>query len=207
MTRRIIAVSQRVVIDDKTGERRDALDQNWSAFLEKCGCIPLLIPNRPEVAKQILKRISIDGILLTGGNDLCEYGGDAAERDETERFLLKVSFKKRIPLLGVCRGMQVIQNFFGIRLERVRGHVAARQTIRINGKKTEVNSFHDWGAKNTKTPLQVWAVADDGVIKAVRHSEAFLCGLMWHPERFKPFRAGDIKRVKNFFKPPYGSSL
>ena len=56
--------------------------------------------------------------------------------------------------LGVCRGMQVIQHRFGIPLCRVEGHVAPRQTIRIDGESREVNSYHHFGAFESRPPLE-----------------------------------------------------
>ncbi len=80
---KLIAVSQRVDIS-ASGERRDALDQRWFSFLSKCKLLPILIPNCLESAKSIVKLLQLGGVLLTGGNDLSSYGGDAPERDETE---------------------------------------------------------------------------------------------------------------------------
>ena len=48
-------------------------------------------------------------MVLTGGNDLAALGGDAPERDATENALLDAAESRRLPVIGVCRGMQVIQ--------------------------------------------------------------------------------------------------
>lgn len=193
---KIVGVTQRVVLDEKTGERRDALDQRWIDFLKSCGFIPLLLPNRPAAAKALLERIKPEAILLTGGGDLKAYGGNAPERDRTEFFLIRHCLKKNVPLLGVCRGMQTLQHFYHVKLSPVRGHVSRSQKIRANGSVRIVNSFHRFGTKQTRSPLTAWAFADDGVIKAVRHEKAPVWGIMWHPERFRPFRKQDIRWAK-----------
>jgi putative glutamine amidotransferase len=166
-----------------------------------CGLLPIPVPNSAEAARAICDKVDgIVGIVLTGGNDLAAYGGDAPERDETENTLLDLAEQRDLPLVGVCRGMQMIQHRFGSRLERVQGHVAARQRITIDGRPVEVNSFHNFGAREVYPPLVGWAVADDGVIKAVRHQERRITGMMWHPERLQPFAVDDVARFSRFFE-------
>jgi putative glutamine amidotransferase len=195
----LIAVSQRVAVAPPIGERRDCLDQAWIKFMTTCGLTPLLVPNDEEAAQWLCNAMPISGILLTGGNDLSAYGGDAPERDATESVLMDVADRRALPVLGVCRGMQMIQHRFGIRLERVAGHVARRQTISINGESAEVNSYHNFGATETRPPLEAWALAEDGVVKAVRHATGRMMGIMWHPERLRPFVPRDISFFQKFF--------
>ena len=121
----LIAVSQRVDVDSQFGERRDCLDQAWIKFMMACGLTPIPVPNEAEAARSLCSGVPVDGILLTGGNDLSSYGGDAPERDATENALMDIAEDRALPLLGVCRGMQMIQHRFGIRLKRVAGHIAA----------------------------------------------------------------------------------
>src|SRR5579884_3147277 len=108
-----IAVSQRVSVVPDYGERRDCLDQAWTRFLAACGLIPVLIPNVTETALALCEAASVSGLLLTGGNDLHSLGGDAPERDEVENALLEWAEQRGLPVLGVCRGMQIIQRRYG----------------------------------------------------------------------------------------------
>ncbi len=193
-----VAVSQRVVVDSPHGTRRDCLDQVWPKFLLDCGLLPIPVPNSVDAALQICA--NVDGIVLTGGNDLAAYGGDAPDRDETERAMLDLAERRDLPILGVCRGMQMIQHRFGTRLQPVHGHVAPQQYISIDGKRVEVNSYHNFGATEVHPPLTSWAIADDGVIKAVRHTDHRMIGLMWHPERLDPFAANDVMLFSRFFE-------
>ena len=194
-----VAVTQRVSIVASYGERRDALDQQWSALLHAAGLLPILIPNNPEVARAIVAQTNPAGILLTGGNDLAAYGGDAPERDDTELALIEDALVAGRPVLGICRGMQVIQHAFDVPLERLTGHVTREQTIDVDGEAALVNSFHNWGTHETASELEVWARSDDGVVKAVRHRTLTLEGFMWHPERILPFRQWDIDFLRRFF--------
>ena len=193
-----VAVTQRVVVDPPHGTRRDCLDQVWVKFLLGCGLIPIPIPNSVDAALKIC--VKVDGIVLTGGNDLTAYGGDAPDRDETETALLDLAERRDLPVFGVCRGMQMIQHRFGVRLQKVHGHVAPRQRISIEGRSVEVNSFHNFGAREVYPPLKTWAIADDGVIKAVGHAGGRIMGVMWHPERLEPFAADDVALFSRFFE-------
>ena len=195
-----VAITQRVSVVRSYGERRDCLDQAWTTFLAACGLLPVLLPNVTETALALCEVTGVAGLVLTGGNDLAALGGDAPERDAVENALLDWAERRALPVLGVCRGMQVIQQRFAIALRRVEGHVAERQVIRIDGEPREVNSYHHFAAFDSRPPLNVWAVADDGVIEAIRHSSQPMTGIMWHPERSAPFSPADVALFRRVFK-------
>lgn len=197
---RTVAITQRVTVVPEYGERRDCLDQAWTRFIAACGLLPLALPNVAEVALALCGGANVAGLVLTGGNDLAALGGDAPERDATENALLDAAEARGLPVLGVCRGMQLIQQRGAVPLCRVEGHVARRQTIRIDGVPTEANSYHRFGALESRPPLDVWAVAADGVVKAIRHSARPTTGIMWHPERNTPFAATDVALFRRVFK-------
>lgn len=194
---RKLIVSQRVVISD-TGERRDALDQQWTRFLWQAGFLCLPLPNVESSVDDYLREPH-DGILLTGGNDLRAVGGDAPDRDAVEFRLVEHALNTGTPLLGVCRGMQVIQTHFGATLETIDGHVTPHQTQTHLGKRISVNAFHNFGTRHQPGPLLVDGVADDGVVKAISHPTAPVVGIMWHPERINPFRSDDLMMFRTFY--------
>jgi N5-(cytidine 5'-diphosphoramidyl)-L-glutamine hydrolase len=197
---KVVAVTQRVVAVPAYGERRDCLDQSWTKFLAACGLLPVLLPNVAEAAIELCEKTGISGLVLTGGNDLATLGGDAPERDAVENVLLDLAEQRKLPVLGVCRGMQVIQQRFAIQLRRVEGHVTERLVIRVEGEPQQVNSYHCFAAFGSQPPLDVWAVADDGVVKAIRHSTRPITGIMWHPERSNPFSSADVTLFQRVFK-------
>jgi len=193
-----VAITQRVSIVPAYGERRDCLDQAWTRFLGACGLLPVVLPNVAEAALALCER-GIDGLVLTGGNDLAALGGDAPERDDVEDALLDLAERRGLPVLGVCRGMQMIQRRFAVPLHRVEGHVARRLIIRVDGEPKEVDSYHHFGAFESRPPLDVWAVAEDGVVKAIRHSVQPVTAIMWHPERSDPFSSADVALFRHVF--------
>ena len=194
-----VAVTQRVTVVSDHGERFDCLDQGWTKFLAACELLPVLLPNVIEAALALCQGTGIAGLVLTGGNDLAALGGNAPERDAVENALLDLAERRKLPVLGVCRGMQMIQHRFAIPLSRVEGHVAQRQVIRIEGEPREVNSYHHFAAFDSHPTLDVWAVADDGVVKAIRHSAQPITGIMWHPERLAPFSSADMALFRRVF--------
>jgi gamma-glutamyl-gamma-aminobutyrate hydrolase PuuD len=194
-----IAISQRVTILSDRKERRDAIDQKWFEFFHHCDLLPVLIPNHQPLAEKILDQTPVEGVLLTGGNDLTSYGGDAPERDATELFLLQYCLDYNLPLLGVCRGMQLIQDHFGVKLKKVLNHVATTHTIEIDDKKTVVNSFHNYAAIDSTDDLEILGRSDDDVVEAIQHKHFPIRGIMWHPERNYPFEEFDVNLVKSFF--------
>lgn len=195
-----VAITQRVSVVPESGERRDCLDQGWPRFLAACGLLPLALPNVIEVATALCAGADINGLVLTGGNDLTALGGDAPERDSTENALLDMAESRGLPVLGICRGMQVIQHRCAIPLRRVEGHVTRHQVIRVEGERTQVNSYHRFAAFESRPPLDIWAVADDGVVKAIRHAARSTTGIMWHPERIDPFAAADVALFRRVFE-------
>jgi putative glutamine amidotransferase len=199
---RRIAVSQRVEIVQTYAERRDALDQRWSIFLAACDLLCVPVPNQPAGVDAFLSAFAVDGILLTGGNDLVRYGGDAPERDGTDRRLIELGLESGLPILGVCRGMQSIQDYFNVPLERVEGHVTAQQEVSMRGRLESVNSYHCFGARRSVPELEVCAVSADGVVKAIRHRDLAVQGVMWHPERFAAPAVRDVALFRELFGAP-----
>lgn len=195
----LLGLTQRVVVEPSQGERRDALDQRWQQFLAAAEMAAVALPNDPVLATRLADQAGVAGIVLTGGDDLVEYGGTAPERDATERALLAFARARKKPLLGICRGMQAIQHVFGVRLHSGAGHVATPHEIVADGVARTVNSFHCLMTTSSVPELAAWARAPDGVIEAIRHTSERISGIMWHPERNSPFDPLDIEFFRSFF--------
>lgn len=199
MDGKIVLYTQRVEIVEGYGERRDCADQNIPCFIETCGYLPVPLPNIRQIAEKLIGKIQPVGIVLTGGNSLVRYGGNAPERDEAEQRILAISLERNIPVYGFCRGMQVILDYFGCELQQVQNHVAVRHKISGTLGEREVNSFHNQACYRVKEPLEVIAQTQDGVIEAVRHKDKCILGTMWHPEREAEFRLDDMKILQDLF--------
>lgn len=197
---KIIAISQRVDTANHVGERRDALDQRWWQLMVELGCVlPMILPNNVILAEQLLETIPVNGILLTGGNSLVALEGDAPERDQLDALCIQQAINRNIPLVGVCRGMQSIQDYFGGKFQPLQGHVCQRQQVILDSQPVWVNSYHNWGSLESPSELKVRAIAPDGVIKAIEHRSYPLKGIMWHPEREPALTPMDATFFKETF--------
>jgi len=194
-----IGLTQRVEHLTDRDERRDCLDQAWAALLLEAGCLPVPLPNQPGQAQTLLEGLQLGGVVLTGGNDLAnlpEAKNTAGERDDFERELLGICTARQLPVLGVCRGLQLMVQHHGGRLVRLEGHVRQphpiipRQSPLPTLPRAEVNSFHAFGTRPDLLPsgLAAAGVAPDGSVEAVAHRHLPQWAIMWHPER--PVRPG-----------------
>lgn len=196
---KIIIYTQRVDIIDKYNERRDAADQNIPKFIEYCGYLPIPIPNALSSLNNLIDSLKPVGIILTGGNSLVKYNGNAPERDFTDKKLIELAIEKNIPLFGFCRGMQSILDYFECKLCNIENHVAIQHKINGEYGQRIVNSYHNQGALELKKPLLPIAISEDGIIEAIRHENKKIIAIMWHPERKKIFDSRDVNLIKNLF--------
>lgn len=181
-TRPRVGVVQR---RDRIAERdewRDALDVHLNRVIWEAGFVPVPLTTGISDLTDYLDELELDAFVLSGGGDV----GFPPERARLEDAILTRSERDAVPLLGICRGMQVIVAACGGRLSPVDGHVATRHLI--SGALTEereVNSFHTFGLRHDELPetLSCLALAPDGTVEAVRHKQLPWTAIMWHPER------------------------
>jgi putative glutamine amidotransferase len=193
-----IGITQRSLPPNEFGEQRYALDARWYPFLSACGLTGVPLPNVPEIAVDTAAAVGVRGIILSGGDDLAAYGGPFPQRDETERQLLDWAMRRSLPVLGVCRGMQLLVHVFGGTLEPVDGHVATRHDVLIGDRARNVNSFHRLAPHVVPPSLEVTASCGH-VVEGVRHREAEVVGVMWHAEREDTFDAEDVGMFSELF--------
>lgn len=191
-----IIYTQRVEVVSKYNERRDCADQNIVNFIRACGYLAFPIPNIPEATFDFISELKPNGIVFTGGNDLVKYGGNAPERDATERNLIEYSMSHGIPLFGFCRGMQMIGDFLGAKLVKIIDHAGTRHKI-FGEIKRDVNSYHNYSVNDLPGNIEIIAKSIDGVVEAFRYQ--CLTGVMWHPEREYPFQQEDIAFFRSVF--------
>jgi N5-(cytidine 5'-diphosphoramidyl)-L-glutamine hydrolase len=194
-----VAVSQRVDRFPERQERRDALDQRIATWLERAGVLAFPVPNQWSAANNLrawLDALQPEAVVLSGGEDLHQ----TPERDDTERALLRFAGENRLPMLGLCRGLQMMSVFAGGTLERLPDHAGCRHALvaaNCSELSSAVNSFHAWGLKACPPGYEVLARAPDGSIEAIRHMTLPWEGWMWHPERESVFAASELSRLQS----------
>jgi len=193
-----IGITQRV-IEAQVGAKRDGLEQDYVQYYEKFPIALIPIPNVINNLEAHIEVLSLDGIILSGGNDINpkmygrmpdSNGKYADERDKTERKLVEYAMKTRMPIFAECRGTQFLNVFFGGRIVNVMGHVAQNHEVDLDSeffreKKIETNSFHNSGftEKELGNNLKGFAKCADDVIEGIFHVEFPFAGVLWHPER------------------------
>ncbi|KYO66837.1 gamma-glutamyl-gamma-aminobutyrate hydrolase family protein [Thermovenabulum gondwanense] len=198
-------------------EEKAVLNEGYYLAVEKAGGIPFITPPLEEVTLQEILEF-VDGVLITGGPDVDpllfgedpvkELGEVSPARDKAEIFLVKEAFNRGLPVMGICRGIQVINVALGGSLyqdlpSQLKGSIKhsqsaprwyATHTVKVqkgtilfeifNSEEVKVNSFHHQAIKNISPNLKAVAYAPDGVVEAVEavSQDKFILGLQWHPE-------------------------
>ena len=186
--------------------------------VEVAGGRPLVVPPLADAVEETLD--ALHGLVLSGGADLdpahYEEGphpmttGLHPERDEAELLLLEGALARALPVLAICRGMQILNVLRGGSLdqhvpERVGhdGHRVARgvfsehrvtlapgsRTAAIIGEEASVLSAHHQAPERLGEGLDAVGWAEDGTVEAVEDPRRFVVGVLWHPEE------GEDKRL------------
>lgn len=198
-----IAITLR--ISKNSLEVRDSLSHDWLHFFNELNYVPILIPNLITDLSKFLDTVEIDGIILSGGDNF----GDDELRDTTEKKLIEYGIRNNLPILGVCRGMQVLNRYFDgqIRINQAVNHTGTHHIVNFQfhkiplPPKINVKSFHNNLIKmeDLGKELQVIAICDnDQSVEGFMHKSKHIMGVMWHPEREK----NDFQRnlLKEFMK-------
>ena len=193
-----IGITLRVTDANRYKETRDALSHDWvdyiNEILPQSFLIP--IPNNLSVIDQWLFALGLDALVLSNGNDIGEY----RKRDETERVAIRFAIKHKLPIIGFCRGLQMINEYFGGKLTKDLkkatsvSHVATNHAVDIidqsfqeifNAQTLNVNSFHNCGITEHQLgqSLKAFAVSPDKVVEGLIHEELPILAIQWHPER------------------------
>jgi len=188
------------------------LHATYVAATGRAGGIAVLLPPQGAGADAVLDRV--DGLVLTGGADVdpVRYGEAPAERtspprvlrDEWEIALARAALHRGLPLLAICRGLQVLNVALGGSLHQhlpeVTGHeghqpapgvfgavdvsiAPGTRTAELIGPRVRVSCHHHQALARLAPGLKVTGHADDGTVEAVEvPGRPFAVGVQWHPE-------------------------
>lgn len=197
-------------------EGRLLLSEDYCRAIEAAGGIPLILP--PQAAPAAVARCAalIDGLLLSGGPDLDPAyfheeprgtGVISPVRDRFELALLAEILRLGKPVLGICRGLQVLNVFAGgdlyqdissqcsAALKHMQQAPAWYGTHKVSlapdsflahlygRQELRVNTFHHQAVRRVAPGLRAVAWAEDGLVEAVEgEGPTFVVGVQWHPE-------------------------
>lgn len=235
MNKPIIGISGSVIIDDGgifPGYRRSYVNEDYVDSVVQNGGVPYIIPftEDDEVIRQQLNHVQ--GLILSGGHDvdprfydeepMQKIGATWPERDHFDMRLLKLAEENGIPVLGICRGAQIINVAHGgtlyqdlsyrdgLTLKHMQGHTPSLPThgmeVDPDSKLAEilgetefrVNSFHHQLIKDVAPDLFASATAPDGVVEGLENKKGNVIAVQWHPEMLH--RNPDVAFMNNLFK-------
>jgi len=185
----------------------------YSLTVQAAGGLAVLLPPDDVVAEQPAEVLElIDGLMLAGGSDVdpASYGarphpetrGSWPERDRFELALAHAALERDMPVLGVCRGMEMLnviqggtldQHITGLELHRHTPGVFSDHGVRlepgslaarvVGAERTEVKSAHHQGLDQLGEGVVASGWADDDLIEAIELPDrTFAVGVLWHPE-------------------------
>lgn len=199
------------------GLERVALGEGYIQAIQLSGGIPIILPILKDRAFIRQQMQFIDGLILSGGYDVSPllYGEEpnknlgalCLDRDHYELHLLEIARDLHKPILGICRGLQLINVAFGgtlyqdlesgfphaLQHDQKSKPEEATHTVTLTActKLQQVmqenviltNSFHHQAIKDLAPGIMVNAYAKDGIIEGIESKEdAFVLGVQWHPE-------------------------
>ncbi|MEU5975430.1 gamma-glutamyl-gamma-aminobutyrate hydrolase family protein [Streptomyces sp. NPDC047315] len=180
----------------------------YPALIQASGGLAAMLPPDLDAASARAVVARLDGLVIAGGADVepVRYGSDrdprtgppARDRDAWELMLVDAALEAGLPLLGICRGMQVLNVALGGTLvQHVDGHtggVGVFSTHRVRPvpgtryaalapEPTDVPTYHHQAVDRLADGLIASAHADDGTVEAVELAgDAWVLGVQWHPE-------------------------
>ncbi|RDU67011.1 gamma-glutamyl-gamma-aminobutyrate hydrolase [Helicobacter didelphidarum] len=199
--KKFIAITQRLDNTNTYNEEREVLSTDWGIFFREYLSDFLMLPL--SYACDITEYLpNISGVIFSGGNDLSLFSDNplSQKRDKFEQELIESCMRDSIPILGICRGAQMIGSYFGSQLthcmNHTKPHVVFQNSMTKDSNKRDsthstipkktsfmVNSFHNYGIKKLGDALIGLATSHDGFIEAFKHKKYPLFGIMWHIER------------------------
>lgn len=202
-------ITMRITNADGYNEPRDTIAHDWSAYMSEVFSESkfLFIPNIGKKAVDFIGKWDINVLIISGGDDI----GATPLRDVTETALLKSAIDCNMPVIAICRGLQLVHTYFGGKLINgdktfIDRHRAVPHKIIIGNTSKEVNSYHTNLIEEnslTKEAKIIARCATDNTIEAFKIRN--ILALMWHPERDKIVSKWNKLLIEEFIKNIHGT--
>lgn len=198
----------RIGISANRKDGQTCLAETYIQSVIQAGGAPVVIPATTDLRVLTAVVQDLDGILMSGGGDINPlFVGEEplpalqdvdTLRDRYDLLLIRLASNRQIPLMGICRGHQMLNAAFGgtlyqdiysqadtdvIKHSQKMAREEASHTVHLeDGCVIAVNSFHHQAVKDVAPEFVQTAVAPDGINEGMRHPEKSVFSVQWHPE-------------------------
>lgn len=198
----------RIGISANRKDGQTCLAETYIQSVIQVGGAPVVIPATTDLRVLTAVVQDLDGILMSGGGDINPlFVGEEplpalqdvdTLRDRYDLLLIRLASNRQIPLMGICRGHQMLNAAFGgtlyqdiysqadtdvIKHSQKMAREEASHTVHLeDGCVIAVNSFHHQAVKDVAPEFVQTAVAPDGINEGMRHPEKSVFSVQWHPE-------------------------
>lgn len=198
----------RIGISANRKDGQTCLAETYIQSVIQAGGAPVVIPATTDLRVLTAVVQDLDGILMSGGGDINPlFVGEEplpalqdvdTLRDRYDLLLIRLASNRQIPLMGICRGHQMLNAVFGgmlyqdiysqadtdvIKHSQKMAREEASHTVHLeDGCVIAVNSFHHQAVKDVAPEFVQTAVAPDGINEGMRHPEKSVFSVQWHPE-------------------------
>ena len=198
---RNVLISQKFYLD-KHSQLNWMLENNWYKYFKnkKVNLVPL---NYNTINYLKLSELKPLGIIISGGNNLYNFKKSKENliRDKFEIKMIKFAIKNKVPLLGICKGFQLIAKIFKSKIIKINNHVRVNHKLKISNKifgekvKTlKVNSYHNYAIRELPKVFDLIVRHKDRTIEIAKSNKLKILCLMFHPER-KNVSQKDINKI------------
>lgn len=183
---------------NRYGGLSDSLEKEYMDYFRRLEIMAIPVSNFVSNVLEFIDAVQPDMLILTGGGILPRVaynyervGTCQADRDRIEHVLICAALKMGIPILGICRGMQYLNYYFGGRISsfdyvKVPRVIKGTHPVETEGNAFWVNHFHNDGIFYSDLAEALIPIAVDrenGIIEAFECKEKRILGIQWHPER------------------------
>lgn len=191
--------------------------------ISAAGFLPVIIPNLVDTNAVAAIMDKADALVLTGAIRSSDY----PVRNRFESMLIGMAIERGMPVVGFCRGHQMINRYFGGKIANIpkvrtpmvkhRGDVSAyikdcfhdveivpgtRLEKSFGARRVKVNTSHSFHVTELAEGLVVTARSDDGIIEAFEHKTLPITGFQFHPERIYALYPGHLKAIRDAINHP-----
>lgn len=169
-------------------DKNYGIRKTYQTFFKRLGIVILGVSPDSHIINNLDLSL-FNGLLLPGGGDInpqeynCSFSVDYdSDIDTSERILYEKFIDQKKPIIGICRGLQVINVFQGGSLKNIDEHMDTKHPIKYNGSNHLVNSYHHQAIDRLGKNIEVLAYSSDNITEVITSEKLKMLAFQFHPE-------------------------